>query len=36
VPLAEVVRALPQFPDGHLRIAALRAAHALGLLSSGA
>jgi hypothetical protein len=33
-PLLEVVRKLRQFPDGHLRIVALRAAHALGLLGA--
>ncbi|MDF3066501.1 MAG: hypothetical protein K0R38_2102 [Polyangiaceae bacterium] len=33
-PLAEVIAQLPSFREGHLRVVALRAAHALGLLSA--
>ncbi|HSC88135.1 MAG TPA: class I SAM-dependent methyltransferase [Polyangiaceae bacterium] len=36
VSLAELVRNVGEFRDGHLRILALRAAHALGVLSAGA
>jgi hypothetical protein len=35
VPLAEVVREIHRVRDGHLRIVALRAAHALGTTPCG-
>jgi hypothetical protein len=35
VPLAQVVREIDRIQDGHLRIVALRSAHAFGVLDGG-